>query len=359
MAFQSGKNLTGYELMGQLPELKKEYTWLNEPSAQSLQQAILNLERAYTNFYKKKSGFPVFKKKIHGGSFKIPIAVKVDFDNWMVELPKHGKVSFNRDRKFDGQVRQATVSKTQTGRYYISILVNTSDEPEVNKPIVDNTTVGIDLGIKTFAVLSDGIKVKNPRNTLVYEKQLRVAQRSFARKQWGSNRQKKQRFVISKINEKTSNRRKDFLHKLSAEITNQYDTICLETLNISGIAKNHKLAKHVYDAGWGEFIRQLEYKAKWKGKNIIKIGRWEPSSKMCSCGEINNELTLMDREWTCNICNVTHDRDLLAAQNIKKIGLRTQPDIRQRETLVCASDVEQNYREVTRMSGHDVNTLIN
>jgi putative transposase len=335
-AYQSGKRLSCFDLINQLPDLKKDLLWLKEVPAHSLQQAISNLDNAYTNFFKGRSKFPTFKKKSGRGSFRIPDAIKVDFDNWNVMLPKYGKIDFNRDRVFNGLVKQATVSKTPTGRYFISILVDTILKEPLLKPIKESTAVGIDLGIKHFAVLSDGRKVDNPRNTLLLSKQLRIAQRSLSRKKKGSKHRERQKLVVAKLHEKITNRRKDFLHKLSNEITNQYDTICLETLNISGMIKNKSLAKHISDASWSEFVRQLEYKAKWRGKNILRIGTFEPSSKMCSCGKINKELKLSDREWTCVHCNTTHDRDLLAANNIKRFGLRTPPNIRQREALVCA-----------------------
>ena len=335
-AYQSGKNLSCFELMKQLPDLKEGFEWLKETPSQSLQQAISNLDNSFTKFFKGCAKFPKFKKKSGRGSFRIPTEIKVDFENWNVTLPKYGKVDFNRDRIFNGLVRQATVSKTPTGRHFISILVDTIIKEPSSKPISESTTVGIDLGIKHFAVLSDGRKVENPRNTLILSKQLRIAQRSLGRKKKGSKHRERQTLVVSKLHEKITNRRKDFLHKLSNEITNQYDTVCLETLNISGMLQNKKLAKHISDASWSEFVRQLEYKSKWRGKNILKIGTFEPSSKMCSCGKINNELKLSDRKWTCVHCNTTHDRDLLAANNIKKFGLRIPPNIRQREALVCA-----------------------
>jgi putative transposase len=302
----------------------------------TLQQAISNLDNSYTNFFKGRASFPKYKKKQVKGSFKIPIEVKVDFEQWTVKLPKYGLISINIDRKFNGIVRNSTVSRTPTGRYFISILVDTLvKEPEL-KPIKESSTVGIDLGIKHFAVLSDGRKIDNPRSTLKFAKVLRREQRILSRKKKGSKRRKRQVLRVAKVHESITNKRKDFLHKLSTEITNQYDTICLETLNVEGLKQNKKLAKHISDASWGEFVRQLEYKAKWKGKNILRIGRFEPSSKMCMCGKINNELKLSDREWTCKHCNATHDRDLLAANNIKTFGLKTPPNIRQRKALAYA-----------------------
>jgi len=325
IAYQSGKNLSCFDLIKQLPELKKEFVWLNEVPSQSLQQVISNLDNSFTNFFKGRASFPKFKKKDSKQSFRIPIAVKVDFDKWTVSLPKYGKFSFNRDRKFEGLVKQATVSRTTTGKYFISILVDTFKEKELLKPITENTTIGIDLGIKHFATLSDGTKIDNNRFLVQSLKDLRREQRSFARKKKGSNRRLKQKLVVATIHEKVTNQRKDFLHKLSAEIVNRYDSIAIENLNVAGMIKNPKLAKHIQDASWGTFETYLKYKADWKGKNILQIGRFEPSSKICSCGKINNELKLSQRTWTCKHCETTHDRDILASQNIKKFGLRTQP----------------------------------
>lgn len=332
-AYQKGVSLSCFDLMKQLTVLKQDQDWLYNTPNQSLQHAISNLDNAYTNFFKGRARFPKFKKKQKTGSFIIPIPVKVDFENWTVKLPKYGNISFNRDRIFNGNVRRATVSRTSTGRYFISILVDTLTSEAKLKPIKEESAVGIDLGIKHFAIFSDGKKVENPRNILKHSKLLRKEQRSLSRKKKGSKRRARQCNRVAAVYEKITNKRKDFLHKLSTEITNQYDTICLETLNVQGMLKNKTLSKHISDASWGEFVRQLEYKAKWKGKNILRLGTFDPSSKMCSCGKINNELKLSDREWTCMHCNTVHDRDLLAAQNIKRFGLRTPPNIRQRKAL--------------------------
>jgi len=324
-AYQSGKNLSCFDLIKQLPELKKAFLWLNDVPSQSLQQAISNLDNSFTNFFKGRARFPKFKKKDGKQSFRIPIAIKVDFDNWTVTLPKYGKVSFNRDRSFTGNVKQATVSKSTTGRYFISVLVDTTQSKKQLATISEGTTIGIDLGIKHFAILSDGTKIDNNRFLQQSLKKLRVAQRSFARKKKGSNRRLMQKKVVAKIYDKVTNQRKDFLHKLSTQIVNEYDSIAIENLNIAGMIKNRKLARHIADVSWGTFETFLKYKADWYGKNILQIGMFEPSSKMCSCGKVNNELNLSQRTWTCNSCNATHDRDILAAQNIKRFGLRTQP----------------------------------
>ena len=321
MAYQSGKNLTCFDLMKQLTELKKEFTWLKEVPAQSLQQTISNLDRAFVNFFKGRASFPKFKKKNAKQSFRIPIAIEVNFETNFVRLPKYGDVGFHKNRKFSGEVRQATVSKTTTGRYFISILVEDGKSVPVKKEIKESTTIGIDLGLKHFTILSDGTKVDNPKFLVKAQKELRKQQRSLSRKKKGSNKREKQKLVVAKLYEKITNQRKDFLHKLSTQIINEYDSIAIENLNILGMLQNKNLAKHIIDASWGTFESYLKYKAEWYGKNILQIGRFEPSSKMCSCGEVNNQLKLSQREWVCVSCGSIHDRDILAANNIKKFGL--------------------------------------
>lgn len=323
-----GVTLTCYDLCKQLTDLKQGEKWLYEIPNHALQHSIHNLDSAYKNFFKGRSSFPSFKKKKSYGSYRIPEKIRIDFDNSLVFIPKLKWVSYNTTRRFDGKIRHATISRTATDRYYISIVVDTTDKHLDLKPITENTTVGIDLGIKHFATLSSGVKIDNPKNTLKFAKTLRREQRALSRKKVGSKRWHRQAKRVAKVHEKIKFKRLDFQHKLSTEITNQYDTICLENLNILGMVKNKSLSKHILDAGWGEFVRQLEYKSKWKGKNIIRIGRFEPSSKMCLCGKINSKLTLKMRVWQCQYCNKIHDRDVLAAKNIKNFGLRIKPDIR-------------------------------
>ena len=320
-AYQAGKNLTCFDLIKQLPDLKEEFVWLKEVPSQSLQQAISNLDNAFTNFFKGRASFPNFKKKNSKQSFRIPISIRVNFETNCVRLPKYGDVKFYNSRKFGGDVKQATVSKTTTGRYFISILVEDHKNIPLKKEIKESTTIGIDLGLKHFAILSDGTKIENPRFLVKAQKDLKVQQRSLARKKKGSKRREKQKIVVAKLHEKVSNQRKDFLHKLSTQIVNEYDSIAIENLNVSGMIKNKNLAKHIADVSWGTFESYLKYKAEWYGKNILQIGRFEPSSKMCSCGKVNNQLKLSQREWVCTSCGSIHDRDILAANNIKKFGL--------------------------------------
>jgi putative transposase len=202
------------------------------------------------------------------------------------------------------------------------------------KPIKEKTAIGIDVGLKHFATLSNGTKIENPKYLFHSLKRLRIEQRSLQRKykkgkkfEEQSNSYKKQKLVVVRLHEKISNQRKDFLHKLSSAIVKQNDTICVENLNIEGMVQNRNLSRSILDVGWGMFISQLKCKSKWYGKNFIQIGRFEPSSKMCSCGYCNSGLSLADREWTCSKCKKIYDRDILAANNIKNFGLRTKPSI--------------------------------
>jgi putative transposase len=334
-AYQSKKkSISCFELIKQLTELKKDEKtkWLNDAPAQSLQQAISNLDTAFSNFFRGKANFPKFKKKKHKQSFRIPQGIKVDFENWKVFIPKLKWVEFCRDRKFNGEIRQATITKTPTNRYFISILVDNKKELPKKKPIKEKTAIGIDVGLKHFATLSNGTKIENPKYLFHSLKRLRIEQRSLQRKykkgkkfEEQSNSYKKQKLVVARLHEKISNQRKDFLHKLSSAIVKQYDTICVENLNIKGMIQNKNLSRSILDVGWGMFISQLKYKSEWYGKNFVQIGRFIPSSRLCSCGYCNSELSLADREWTCPECKQTHNRDILAANNIKNFGLRTKP----------------------------------
>jgi putative transposase len=330
-AYSMGKNLSCFDLINQLPDLKKDLEWLRECPSQPLQQTISNLDTAYTNFFKKRAGFPKFKSKKNKQSVRFPSNIKVDFDNYTVDIPKIRLVKFFKDRHFKGEIKQATISKTSTFRYYISVLVETGKPVIKPKPIKEKTAVGIDFGVKTFAVLSDGTVFTNNHFFKTAQRTLRIEQRKLSRRyKKGAKEQsksyQKQRLLVAKLHEKIANKRHDYLHKISTSIIKKYDTICLEDLNIAGMLKNNKLSLAIAETSWSEFESMLKYKAEWYGKNILYIGRFEPSSKLCSnCGTINKELQLKDREWTCENCGTTHDRDSNAATNIKVMGLRTQP----------------------------------
>lgn len=328
---QAKKNLTCIDLNKQMKELKdNEASWLSEVPSQCLQMSLRNLDNAYTNFFKGK-GFPNFKRKHSKQSIQFPQGVKVDFDNNKIFLPKLKNVNIILHRKFNGTIKTVTVSKNTTGKYFVSVLVDTNQQIPNKKPITEQTSVGIDMGVKTFATLSDGTffdNIKSLRNNI---SRLRIEQRKLSRRfkkgvKQQSNNYYKQKIIVAKLHAHISNKREDYLHKISTLIIKKYDTICLEDLNIQGMIKNHKLALAIGDVGWNSFETKLKYKAEWYGKNIIYIGRFEPSSKICSsCGTINKELKLNNREWTCKNCNTTHDRDVNASINIKNFGLRNQP----------------------------------
>jgi putative transposase len=325
------KNLNCFDLISQLKELKdNEAQWLKDCPSQTLQMALRNLDNAYTNFF-RGGGFPKFKSKHSKQSIQFPQGVRVNFDKGVIFLPKLKSVNIVLHRKFEGEIKTVTVSKEPTGKYFVSILVENQNEIPNKKTISENTTVGIDMGVKTFATLSSGKEFANIRTLKTNLKRLKVEQRTMNRRfkrgaKIQSNGYYKQKLIVAKLHAHIRNQREDYLHKLSTELIKDFDTIVLEDLNISGMMKNHKLALAIGDVGWNSFETKLKYKAEWHGKNIIYIGRFEPSSKICSsCGTINKELKLQHREWTCNKCEYTHSRDKNAAINIKNFGLRGKP----------------------------------
>ena len=324
---QSGKTISKFELNKMVTQLakKEEYSWLQEVLSQSLQQSIQNLDTAYIKFFKEKTGFPKFKsKRTHRYSYRIPQNVKIDFEEHKVFLPKIKWVNIRVDRKFEGLIKSATVKQLPSGKYFVSILVEDGKDYQTKKQIEHANAVGIDLGIKDFAILSDGTKIENPKFLRIKEQRLKVLQKRLSRKQKGSNNRNKQRIKVAKLHEKITNERKDFLQKLTTKLVkeSQFDTFCLENLNVSGMMRNHKLAKSIAEVSWYQFIEMLKYKCEWYGKNLVQIGQFEPSTKTCShCGYKNTELTLKDREWICPVCNTYHDRDINAAINIKNFAL--------------------------------------
>ena len=324
---QSGKTISKFELNKMVTQLakKEEYSWLQEVLSQSLQQSIQNLDTAYIKFFKEKTGFPKFKsKRTHRYSYRIPQNVKIDFEEHKVFLPKIKWVNIRVDRKFEGLIKSVTVKQLPSGKYFVSILVEDSKDYQTKKQIEHANAVGIDLGIKDFAILSDGTKIENPKFLRIKEQRLKVLQKRLSRKQKGSNNRNKQRIKVAKLHEKITNERKDFLQKLTTKLVkeSQFDTFCLENLNVSGMMRNHKLAKSIAEVSWYQFTEMLKYKCGWYGKNLVQIGQFEPSTKTCShCGYKNTELTLKDREWICPVCNTYHDRDINAAINIKNFAL--------------------------------------
>ncbi len=312
-------NLSRYDLQKQLVELKKELPWLKEINSQSLQGALISLDEAYNKFF-KGAGFPKFKKKSNAGSFVIPQNVIVENNLLIVPKFKEGiKMSLHRPTK--GIIKSATISVTPTGKYFVSILCDTKEEIPTKVPIKESTTIGIDLGIKDFAVTSDGEVIENPKYLKNNIERLKVLQRRSSKKKKGSNNRKKSNKRVALLHEKIKNQRQDFLHKISTKLIRENQTICLENLGVSNMMKNHNLAQAISDVSWSEFNRMIEYKAEWYGVNILRIGRFAPSSKTCECGVINKDLKLSDRIWECKSCGLVNERDVLAARNIKKFAL--------------------------------------
>ncbi len=324
-AYQESKvSMSAIDLCKLLPGLKSDpnYSFLKEVSSAALQQSIRNMDQAFTKFFREHAGFPKFKsKKSSRNSYKEVQGCAVDFELNRIKLPKIGWVRFYANQTFNGKIGTVTVSKTPTGKYLVSILVdNGADLPA--KPIIDpDKTVGIDVGIKDFAVLSNGDVYRNPKHLENSTARLKVLQRRLARKQKGSARRNKARLAVASLHERIHNQRQDFLHKVSSRIIRENQTIVIEDLNIEGMMKNRRLANSIASVSWGEFFRMLQYKSDWYGRNLIRIGRFDPSSRMCECGYIHRDLRLSNREWVCPECGAVNDRDLLAARNIKKFGL--------------------------------------
>ena len=346
-AYQKDKtNLSRFVIQADLPKMKKseEYNWLSEVNSLSLQAALANLDSAFVKFFREKKGFPNFKsKKASKKSFSIPQNTRVKFDEGRVYIPKFRQgIKTRFHRKFEGLVKTSVITRTSTGKYYISILVEVNEVDDTPKPISENKAVGIDLGIKTFAVLSDGTEIQNHKYLKRSIKKVKRLQRSLSKKAKGSKNREKARLRLARAHERVCNQRNDFLHQVTHRLVAKYDTICLETLSASNMVKNHRLAQALEDIAINRFNILLEYKAKKHGVNILRIGRFEPSSKMCTCGYINHNLTLSMRRWKCPFCGVVHDRDLLAANNIKRFAFNKLNTAGTAEIQACG-DMDGGY----------------
>ena len=351
-----GTNLSRFDIQADLPNMKKsdEHCWLKEVNSLSLQASLANLDSAYTKFFREHKGFPNFKsKKDSKQSFSIPQNTKVDFENGRVFIPKFKiGIKAKLHRTFEGIVKSSTITRTSTGKYFISILVEVNKSDVPMKPICESKAVGIDLGIKTFAVLSDGTEIPNPKYLKQSLDKVKHLQRSLSHKTKGSKNRDKARRKLALAHERVTNQRKDFLHKVTKYLVSNYDTICLEDLNVKGMVKNHHLAQSISDVSWSMFNTLLEYKAQEQGVNILRIGRFEPSSKFCPCGYINKGLTLAMREWTCPECGTIHYRDLLAAINIKRFAFRNINTVGATEIHACGdmSGVTHSAQEAHKSS---------
>ena len=322
---------TGKTLNNTPAQYKKDYPWLKEVDSLALANVQLNLQKAYKSFFQSKFGFPNFKskKKAYKQSYQTNNQKGlIVINNNKIRLPKIGWVCFKQHRKMTGLIKSATISKTTTGKYFISILCETDIHPYPKT----NSNIGIDLGLSHFAILSTGEKVENPRFLISASKKLRRGQKILSRrgllaKQRGKSlndcmNYQKQRLKVAKLHEKISNQRRDFLTKLSTQLIKNHDRICMEDLASKNLIRNHHLARAIGDASWSEFCRMLEYKAEWYGKQIIKVNRWFPSSQICSnCKTNSGKKPLHVREWTCENCQTHHDRDLNASVNILHEGL--------------------------------------
>lgn len=309
---------------GNLVAKKKEegFKWLKEVNSQVLISTLMNLETAYGNFLKKKTNFPRFKSKSNKNSFQIPQHISLKDGN-IVQIPKFKEgLKFIQHRELKGEIKSATISKSTTGKYYISFLC------VVQKPVKHKKTgksVGIDLGIKDFIITSEGQRYCNPKFTKKYEIKLAKKQRILSRKQKGSKGREKARLSVAKIYEKITNSRNDMQHKISSKLVKEYDLIAIEDLNVKGMVKNRCLSKAISDVSWSSFVTKLKYKAQWNGKEVIVIDRFYPSSKTCSCCDnVKETLSLDERTWTCSKCNTLHDRDVNASKNILRRALAIQ-----------------------------------
>lgn len=304
--------------------LKKEYEWLKEVDKWALTNSIYNMDSAYQNFLKEHAGYPKFKsKKDNKKSYKTNFCnnnLEVSFENNKIKLPKLKWIKAKISRNFNGKIKSATISQVPSGKYFVSILVETE---HISIETTGNI-IGIDLGIKDLLITSDGEKFDNIRMTKKYEDKLSKEQRKLSHKVKGSNNWNKQRIKVARTHEKIHNTRLDNLHKISHKLINENQVVVSEDLAVSNMVKNHHLAKAIYDCGWYELTRQLQYKADWNNRQYIKIGRFTKSSQPCSmCGCINEKTKdLSVREWACPECGTVHDRDINAAKNILKEGLK-------------------------------------
>jgi len=330
--YQSNKKTLGkFVIMGELIGLKREKEWLNDVPSQSLQQSVDDLDSAFSHFFRKNNSFPRFKSKKNARqSYRVPQGFEVNKISHYIRLPKLGWLRFIDEFCIpeDAEFRNMTVSRNGN-RYYASVCYKTPEKRVEQHKVEPDKTIGIDLGITTLATISDGTKIENPRHLKQHEDNIRVEQQELSKKKEGTKAYEKQKARVNEAYRKVTDTRRDFLHKLTTSLVeNQnWTSFCVEDLAVSTMMQNNStpMSRAIGDAGWRMFRSMMEYKCRDAGKNLIVIGRFEPSSKTCTCGCVNHTLTLVDREWTCPVCGVHHvDRDVLASNNIKRFGLRKE-----------------------------------